>query len=231
MRRILVVSVLAAAAAGALPAAAAAAPGAQPQFAGAAAAPQGRLAVKVDVARFRATRSGPVADGVATATLRGLGQLPTTVRKKVTLSAARSGSCTILTLRLDTLDLTLLGLNVHLDKVDLSVTGRRKGGVLGRLFCSLAGAKVKASRAAAAARLNREIKKSGTLRPLAFSVPVQAVASQAPTCSVLDLVLGPLNVNLLGLIVDLKRVHLVITANPTGGVLGRLFCGLANTPI
>jgi hypothetical protein len=229
MRRILIVSALVAGAAAAVPVPAAAAQGAQ--FAGSAAVPQGRLAVKVDVARFRATRSGPVADGVATATLRGLGQLPTTVRKKVTLSAARSGSCTILTLRLDTLDLTLLGLNVHLDKVDLRVTGRRKGGVLGRLFCSLAGAKVKASRAAAAARLNREIKKSGTLRPLAFSVPVQAVASQAPSCSVLDLVLGPLNVNLLGLIVDLKRVHLVITANPTGGVLGRLFCGLANTPI
>jgi hypothetical protein len=187
--------------------------------------------VKVDVSRFRATRSGPVADGVATATLRGLGQLPTTVRKKVTLSAARSGKCTILTLRLDTLDLTLLGLNVHLDKVDLKVTGRRSGGVLGSLFCSLARAKVKASRVAAAARLTREISKSGTLRPLAFSVPVQAVASQAPTCSVLDLVLGPLNVNLLGLVVDLNRVHLTITANPVGGVLGSLFCGLANTRI
>jgi hypothetical protein len=228
MRRILIVAALVAGAAAAVPASAAAAQ--EAQFAGSAAVPQGRLAVKVNVARFRATKSGPVADGVATATLRGLGQLPTTVRKKVTLSAARSGSCTILTLRLDTLDLTLLGLNVHLDKVDLRVTGRRKGGVLGRLFCSLAGAKVKASRAAAA-RLTREIKKSGTLRPLAFAVPVQAVASQAPTCSVLDLVLGPLNVNLLGLIVDLKRVHLVITANPAGGVLGRLFCGLANTPI
>ncbi len=168
----------------------------------------------MDVSRFRATRSGPVADGVATATLRGLGQLPTTVRKKVTLSAAKSGKCTILTLRLDTLDLTLLGLNVHLDKVDLKVTGRRNGGVLGSLFCSLARAKVKTSRVAAAARLTKEIKKSGTLRPLAFSVPVRAVASQAPSCSVLDLVLGPLNVNLLGLIVDLNRVHLTITANP-----------------
>jgi hypothetical protein len=231
MRRILVVSLLAAGAAAALPAAAAAAPRAQAQFAGSAATPQGRLAVRVDVSRFRATRSGPVADGVATATLRGLGQLPTTVRKKVTLSAAKSGRCTILTLRLDTLDLTLLGLNVHLDKVDLKVTGRRGGGVLGSLFCSLARAKVKTSRVAAAARLTREISKSGTLRPLAFSVPVQAVASQAPTCSVLDLVLGPLNVNLLGLVVDLNRVHLTITANPVGGVLGSLFCGLANTRI
>jgi len=131
----------------------------------------------------------------------------------------------------DTLDLTLLGLNVHLDKVDLRVTGRRRGGVLGSLFCSLARAKVRTSRVAAAARLNRQIKKTGTLRPIAFSVPVQAVASQAPTCSVLDLVLGPLHVNLLGLVVDLNRVHLTITANPAGGVLGSLFCGLANTQL
>ena len=232
MRRILLVSLLAAASAVALPAAASAAPRSQAVFAGSAATPQGRLAVKVDVSRFRATKSGTVADGVATATLRGLGQLPTTVRKKVTLSAAKGGRCTILTLTLDTLDLTLLGLNVHLDKVDLKVTGQRSGGVLGRLFCSLANAKVKTSRVAAAARLNREVRKTGTLRPIGFSVPVTAVTSQAaPTCQVLDLVLGPLNVNLLGLIVDLNRVHLTITADPTGGVLGSLFCGLANTQV
>src|SRR5215210_8911572 len=160
MRRILVVSLLAVAAAAAWPGAASAAPRAA-QFAGSAAVPQGRLAVKVDVSRFRATKSGPVADGVATATLRGLGQLPTTVRKKVTLAAARSGKCTILTLTLDTLDLTLLGLNVHLDKVDLRVTGRRRGGVLGRLFCSLANARVRAARVSAVAKINREIRKTG----------------------------------------------------------------------
>lgn len=47
----------------------------------------------------------------------------------------------------------------------------------------------------------------------------------------LDLTLGPLNVNLLGLLVDLKKVHPTITANPTGGVLGSLLCGLANTQV
>jgi hypothetical protein len=84
---------------------------------------------------------------------------------------------------------------------------------------------------AAIARVNKAIRRTGTLRPMAFSVPVTAVAAQqAPTCSVLDLVLGPLNVDLLGLVIDLKRVHLTITADPAGGVLGRLFCGLANTP-
>lgn len=232
MRRILLVSSLAALLVALLPTAvASAAPRAAAAFAGSAMTPKGRLAVKVDVTRFRSTKQGTVAEGVATATLRGLGEGPTTVRKKVTLSQARGGRCTILTLTLDQLDLTLLGLNVHLDKVDLRVTGRRRGGVLGRLFCSLANARVRAARVAAVAKVNREIRKTGTLRPIAFSVPVTAVAAQAPTCNVLDLVLGPLNVNLLGLIVDLKRVHLTITATRGGGVLGNLFCGLANTPV
>ena len=233
MRRILLVSLLAVASVAMLPAVASAAPRSKSVFAGAAATPQGRLAVRVDVSRFRATKSGPVADGVATATLRGLGGLPTTVKKKVILAAAKSGKCTILTLTLtlDTLDLTLLGLNVHLDRVELTVTGRRSGGVLGSLFCSLAKAKVKTARVAAAAKLNRQLRKTGTLRPIGFSVPLTAVASQAPVCNVLELTLGPLHVNLLGLIVDLNKVHLKITANPTGGVLGSLFCGLANTQV
>ena len=232
MRRILLVSSVAALLVALIPAAvASAAPRSTAVFAGAASTPKGRLAVKVNVTKFRTTKQGTVAEGVATATLRGLGAEPTTVRKKVTLSQARGGRCTILTLVLEELDLTLLGLNVHLDKVDLRVTGRRRGGVLGRLFCSLANARVKASRVSAVSKINREIRKTGTLRPIAFSVPVTAVAAQAPTCNVLDLVLGPLHVNLLGLIVDLNRVHLTITADPTGGILGSLFCGLANTPL
>ena len=56
-------------------------------------------------------------------------------------------------------------------------------------------------------------------------------AQAAPTCDVLELTVGPLNVNLLGLIVDLSKVHLKITAIQGGGVLGGLFCGLANTPV
>jgi hypothetical protein len=229
MRRIVLVSLLAFAGAAALPTAAQAA--SIQDASGTAETPQGTLSVKVDVNRFRSTQAGPVADGVATATLRSFGEPATTVSKKVSLQVARRGSCRILTLILEELDLTLLGLNVHLDRVELRVTGRRRGGVLGSLFCSLARSEVRPGRASgAAARLTREIKKTGTIRPLAFSVPVTAVAAQAPTCSVLDLVLGPLHVNLLGLVVDLNRVHLTITADPAGGILGRLFCGLANQP-
>jgi hypothetical protein len=42
----------------------------------------------------------------------------------------------------------------------------------------------------------------------------------------LDLTLGPLHLDLLGLVVDLNKVHLTITGQ-TGP--GNLLCGLANT--
>ena len=47
-------------------------------------------------------------------------------------------------------------------------------------------------------------------------------------CEVLDLVLGPLDLNLLGLVVHLDRVHLNITAVPGAGeLLGNLLCAVA----
>ena len=191
------------------------------------AAAAGNVTVQLDVKRFKATKAGPVATGTAKATLRGLGGMPATVTQDVTLAQARRGSCRILTLTLDQLDLTLLGVNVHLDKVDLRVTGRRRGGVLGRLFCGLAGARV--SQARAVSSLNRRLERGGTIRPFRISVPVQAQTAQAATCPILELTLGPLHLDLLGLVVDLNRVHLTITATRGGGVLGDLLCGLSST--
>jgi hypothetical protein len=58
----------------------------------------------------------------------------------------------------------------------------------------------------------------------------KATAAQAgATCPVLDLVLGPLHLDLLGLVVDLNQVHLTVTATQGGGILGNLFCSLAAT--
>src|ERR671914_311931 len=160
MRRIVLFSLLALAGAAAVPPAATAAADASTT----AETPQGTLSVKVDVKRFRTTMQGPVADGVATATLRSFGQPAETVSRKVSLQVQRRGRCRILTLILDQLDLQLLGLRVHLDRVELRITGRRRGGVLGSLFCSLANADVRTARVAAVARLNREIRKTGTVR-------------------------------------------------------------------
>ena len=60
----------------------------------------------------------------------------------------------------------------------------------------------------------------------------QTVAAPAAvalaTCRVLDLVLGPLHLDLLGLVVDLNQVHLVINAQSgPGNLLGNLLCAIA----
>src|SRR6187549_1212191 len=60
-------------------------------------------------------------------------------------------------------------------------------------------------------------------------VKVRKFSSAQRICPVLDLTLAPLHLELLGLIVDLDRVHLTITADSNGGVLGSLLCGLAGS--
>jgi len=62
----------------------------------------------------------------------------------------------------------------------------------------------------------------------AATLPVQTTGAAAVgVCNVLNLVLGPLNLNLLGLVVTLNEVHLNITAVP-GSLLGDLLCDVAN---
>jgi hypothetical protein len=55
-----------------------------------------------------------------------------------------------------------------------------------------------------------------------------AITAQVVTCEILDLTLGPLDLNLLGLEIHLDPVHLTIDANPAGGLLGQLLCAIAN---
>jgi hypothetical protein len=58
-------------------------------------------------------------------------------------------------------------------------------------------------------------------------VPITG-AQAGGTCQILDLTLGPLHLDLLGLIVDLDTVHLEITAQQgPGNLLGNLLCGIA----
>src|SRR4051812_9635300 len=61
----------------------------------------------------------------------------------------------------------------------------------------------------------------------AVAVPVDAAATTG-TCEILNLVLGPLDLNLLGLQVHLNQVVLNITAVPgAGNLLGNLLCAVA----
>jgi hypothetical protein len=68
------------------------------------------------------------------------------------------------------------------------------------------------------------------------TIPVQvgakaatAAAPAAASCGILNLVLGPLHLDLLGLVVDLNQVVLNITAVPgAGNLLGNLLCSVTN---
>jgi hypothetical protein len=140
-----------------------------------------------------------------------------------TLAGTGGGVCQILFLTLGPLDLELLGLNVHLDRVTLRITANRRGGILGQLLCGLAGQRLN-TRAGVAA-WNRNVGPVGTLP--AYEVTIM---DHQGVCPILDLVLGPLDLRILGLRVQLSRVHLVVTAERGHGILGDLLCGLTSTP-
>jgi hypothetical protein len=157
--------------------------------------------------------------------------------------------CDILSLNLAPLRLELLGLIVELDRVVLTIKADSNGGLLGSLLCGLAGPGA-TSNQAAAARLTKAARQSGLAAGPGFAVPIQVPTVEAPpaspamagvrpfdlppvppgVCTVLDLVLGPLDLNLLGLMVHLDRVQLRITADPRRGILGSLLCSLAGGP-
>ena len=192
------------------------------------------VAVGQVVAQFTPTTANP------------LGLKPATVTKSFTATAttlrrftAASRICPVLNLKLGPLDLNLLGLIVHLDTVHLTITANSRGGLLGSLFCSLSHAKV--SLGTAAKRLTKAAKTSGlATKGVHMAVPLyqsttpggkstlttSRTAAPLTICPILDLTLGPLDLNLLGLLVHLDKVHLTITADSTGGILGSLLCSL-----
>lgn len=58
------------------------------------------------------------------------------------------------------------------------------------------------------------------------TVPITAATG---SCPILSLTLGPLHLDLLGLVIDLNQVNLNITAVPgPGNLLGNLLCDVAN---
>jgi hypothetical protein len=63
--------------------------------------------------------------------------------------------------------------------------------------------------------------------PVAQGTGQAAAAQVVPSCQVLDLVVNPINLNLLGLVVHTDTIHLNITAVPgAGNLLGNLLCGI-----
>jgi hypothetical protein len=221
-----------------------------PAAAAEAAQQQGKVTVGAQIKRFAVDGRNIVARGVITSRIEGAGESKV-ARKPVTFAvAAQRGRCHVLTLTLDDLQLDLLGLRVDLSEVNLLIYAVPRGdgsGVLGRLFCSLSRSTIRLGRGAGASHAQKVVRSLNTRlkdRPMrAFratsilSADDGAQAAQAvPSCRVLNLILGPLDLNLLGLVVELfgpnrnAPVTLTITSFPGQGVLGDLFCSLSGGP-
>jgi hypothetical protein len=72
----------------------------------------------------------------------------------------------------------------------------------------------------------RHVSKQNVRMPVTLG---PASPQTAANCRILNLTLGPLDLNLLGLRVQLNRVHLQITGiTGPGNLLGNLLCGVAN---
>lgn len=69
----------------------------------------------------------------------------------------------------------------------------------------------------------------GTVTNLPVNLPINlGSGGTTASCEILDLVLGPLDLDLLGLVVTLDTVHLNITAEQgPGNLLGNLLCAVA----
>lgn len=196
------------------------------------------VAVDVSIDGFGMRQGKPVARATArTVAYTRRGSLRQSTRKTTLAVSTAAGGCKILTLRLDKLRLVLLGLTVDTSAVNLRITGNRTGS-LGKLFCRLAnGLKLASiSRMARATRAINRRMQGRRVRMFHFRAAVTPQTRQAPaaTCPVLNLTLGPLNLYLLGLAVDLygatpkDPVVVTIVADPNGGALGKLFCQLAS---
>jgi hypothetical protein len=210
------------------------------------------LTVDVTAQHFSVQGNKVVAEGPVVATVERPDGSTETVTQNVDLKVSPTNKCQVLDLHLAELYVNLLGLEVRTSDINVKITGESDQ-ALGKLFCSLSKG-LKLDKKALAKRTARSLNKALADRPLpilsltsklrepdqpapsgrAARSGGRAVPPPAPgSCEVLDLLLGPLHLDLLGLVVDLygpttqDPVEVLVTADPNGGVLGSTFCQYA----
>lgn len=169
-----------------------------------------------------------------------LGNTPFTAPLTVTPGAVVNATTQILNLQLGPINLNLLGLTVATSPICLAVTAQQgTGNLLGNLLFSLANALNGASLATVlsgltSAQLANLTSGLTNLLNAALGPITSSAAFAGASCPVLHLALGPVNLNLLGLVVHLDNcangpVTVDITAVPgAGNLLGNLICNLAH---
>lgn len=100
----------------------------------------GKFTGNFAVSRFQVVNDQIVAVGTLTGTIQtGAGNVVGTVLKTVQMLVnITDASCDILHLELGPLDLNLLGLEVHLNRIVLDIDADPTGGLLGALLCAVA---------------------------------------------------------------------------------------------
>jgi hypothetical protein len=157
----------------------------------------------------------------------------------VDVTPAAAGECPILNLSLGPIDLTLLGLNVTTSQICLDVTAVQGGGLLGDLLCGVANLLAGGTPIGTAIGGLSTVEQGQVLNGIASLLDqtldrvFSNTANIAATCEILSLSLGPLDLNLLGLRVELDDcadgpVTVDIDAIQGGGLLGDLLCNLSN---
>lgn len=147
-----------------------------------------------------------------------------------------AGACSVLDLELGPIDLDLLGLSLDTSPICLNIVAMEGGGLLGDLLCDLTGG------------LNLGLLDlddlTAALPGVLSAVLTNAIDQAGPPaagaedicdgeCEILDLAVGPVDLNLLGLNVHLDDcddgpVQVCISASSGDGLLGDLLCGLAD---
>lgn len=204
----------------------------------------------VSLVNFQIVDNALKATGTVTGTLVGM---PFTARiTDFTLQlvpdnpATPATECSVLHLELAPINLSLLGLHVDTSAICLDLTATQGGGLLGDLLCGLAGGGPLGSGIPTLPTLAQletletaleDVLNDALAERLA---PADAAAAQESVCSgqceILELVLGPLNLSLLGLNVTLDDceggpVQVCVSATRTEGILGQLLCGLSNADL
>jgi hypothetical protein len=201
------------------------------------------------LATFNLTGTLNTVTGSTPFTLHNL-QLPITLNSV----GATSDGCPILHLSLQIPDLDILGLHVRLDNcnngpVTVDVTAIPSplpgGGVLGDLLCSvdnlLSGSGGLLNLGGLTGQVTSGLTQvlNGILTDLTTGSNAGTGGTIGPStgstdtipagdCELVNLHLGPINANVLGLQITTSQICLNVFADPNGGLLGSLLCSLDN---
>ncbi len=210
------------------------------QVAHAAADPSNITITGVNLTNLQVVNGILQATGTVTGTLAGA---PFTTGATLALTPVTNSAttCAVLSLDLQPIHISLLGLHVDTSAICLDVTATEGGGLLGNLLCSISNGGLGGLGIPTIPLGSTLTTLEGDLTSLLNGVlnSTPAAPGQGNTvctgqCEVLDLTLGPLNLSLLGVNVSLDNcnngaVEVCISATANQGLLGSLLCSLADS--